>query len=144
MYVYMLIVIVPHIMNTMFVQVQTFGPPSEERAHGSVSMKTYYKYFVAGGGYILLAFSVFIFIVAEVYHTVLVVVQSWIYDIPINFLQGSVVVTDWWISDWFVRYNIYIPYCPVLEHIYLYCLQTFSFLFFTGQVVLCSRTLRTL
>ena len=29
-------------------------------------MKTYYKYFVAGGGYALLAFSVFVFIIAEV------------------------------------------------------------------------------
>ena len=61
----------------MFLQIQTFGPPSEERAHGSVSMKTYYRYFVAGGGYILLAFSVAIFIIAEVHlYTIQVVFQS--------------------------------------------------------------------
>ena len=52
----------------MLLQVQTFGPPAEERAHGSVSMKTYYNYFVAGGGYVLLVFSVFIFIIGEVRH----------------------------------------------------------------------------
>ena len=56
-------------LYTMLLQVQTFGPPAEERAHGSVSMKTYYKYFVAGGGYILLAFSVFVFIIGEVRHS---------------------------------------------------------------------------
>ena len=66
---------------TMFLPFQTFGPPSEERAHGSVSMKTYYRYFVAGGGYLLLAFSVFIFIIAEVQslYTILIVIilQIW-------------------------------------------------------------------
>ena len=55
-----------HACHLLYVQPQTFGPPAEEKAHGSVSMKTYYKYFVAGGGYVLLAFTVFIFIIAEV------------------------------------------------------------------------------
>ena len=26
--------------------------PAEEHAHGNISVKTYFKYFVAGGGYI--------------------------------------------------------------------------------------------
>ncbi len=39
------------------------GPPSEERAHGTVSMKTYYKYFRAGGNFLFL-FAIFVFLLA--------------------------------------------------------------------------------
>ena len=39
------------------------GPPSEERAHGTVSMKTYYRYFSAGGNFLFL-FAIFVFLLA--------------------------------------------------------------------------------
>ena len=42
------------------------GPPSEERAHGNVSMKTYYGFFRAGGNFLFIAFVVIILIVSEV------------------------------------------------------------------------------
>ena len=42
------------------------GPPSEERAHGTVSLKTYYKYFRAGGNCLFLLVFVVILFVAEV------------------------------------------------------------------------------
>ena len=51
----------------MFISTQTIGPPAEETAHGSVSMKTYFQYFVAGGGYVLTVFLAFIILIAEVH-----------------------------------------------------------------------------
>ena len=41
--------------------------PQEDKAHGSVSLKTYCLYFIAGGGYALLPFLVFLFLLAEVH-----------------------------------------------------------------------------
>ena len=40
--------------------------PEEEKAHGSVSMATYYRYFLAGGTHIFLFFVTIIFIIGEV------------------------------------------------------------------------------
>ena len=42
------------------------GPPSEERAHGTVSMKTYYKYFRAGGNCLFLFTILVVLFAAEV------------------------------------------------------------------------------
>ncbi|XP_064381882.1 ATP-binding cassette sub-family C member 4-like isoform X1 [Halichondria panicea] len=54
------------------------GPPSEERAHGTVSMKTYYKYFRAGGNFLFLSVILVIIFAAE----------------------GGVVLSDWWLTSW--------------------------------------------
>ena len=40
--------------------------PNEERAHGTVSVKTYAQYFIAGGGYFFTILVVAIFILSEV------------------------------------------------------------------------------
>ena len=40
--------------------------PEEEKAHGSISMGTYYRYFLAGGTYIFLFIVTIIFIMGEV------------------------------------------------------------------------------
>ena len=40
--------------------------PDEERAHGTISMKTYYQYFKAGGGYIFTIVVLALTIIAEV------------------------------------------------------------------------------
>ena len=40
--------------------------PNEERAHGTVSVKTYAQYFIAGGGYFFTFFVIAIFVVSEV------------------------------------------------------------------------------
>ena len=40
--------------------------PAEERAHGRISMKTYYHYFKAGGGYVFTFIVLVIFILCEV------------------------------------------------------------------------------
>jgi hypothetical protein len=55
-----------------------YGPPPEEKGHGTISFKTYYHYFRAGGGFLLLTAVLIVFILGEV----------------------SVVVSDWWLSDW--------------------------------------------
>ena len=47
-------------------QAQTFAPPAEEKAHGSVSMKTYFRFFVAGCGYVLLIVLSLLFVIAQV------------------------------------------------------------------------------
>ena len=40
--------------------------PDEERAHGTISMKTYYQYFKAGGGHVFTAVVLLVFIITEV------------------------------------------------------------------------------
>ena len=40
--------------------------PQEDKAHGSVSLRTYCLYFIAGGGYTLLPFLMVVFLLAEV------------------------------------------------------------------------------
>ena len=40
--------------------------PPEERAHGTVSGKTYFRYFTAGGGYVFTAIIILIIILTEV------------------------------------------------------------------------------
>ncbi|XP_019850009.1 PREDICTED: multidrug resistance-associated protein 4-like isoform X2 [Amphimedon queenslandica] len=52
--------------------------PAEERAHGTISLKTYVNYFVAGGGYAFNFIILSLFILTE----------------------ANLVVADWWISDW--------------------------------------------
>ncbi|XP_065919884.1 ATP-binding cassette sub-family C member 4-like isoform X2 [Dysidea avara] len=52
--------------------------PEEERAHGTISNKTYFKYIKEGGNTFITIIFVFIFIAAEI----------------------SVVVADWWLSRW--------------------------------------------
>lgn len=39
---------------------------AEERAHGIVSLKTYFHYFIAGGGYIFTSVVVIMLLLAEV------------------------------------------------------------------------------
>ena len=41
-------------------------PPEEERAHGRITMKTYYKYFTTERGHLFALLMVIIFILAEV------------------------------------------------------------------------------
>ncbi|XP_065919842.1 ATP-binding cassette sub-family C member 4-like isoform X2 [Dysidea avara] len=52
--------------------------PEEERAHGTISSKTYYMYLREGAGNLFLLFFVFIFLLGEV----------------------VVVAADWWLSNW--------------------------------------------
>ena len=40
--------------------------PPEDKAHGSVTMMTYVRYFMAGGGYFLLLFVMVVFVLGEV------------------------------------------------------------------------------
>ena len=54
--------------------VHEMSVPNEERAHGTVSVKTYAQYFIAGGGYFFTILVIAIFIFSEVclhnYHIV--------------------------------------------------------------------------
>ena len=52
--------------NNYLQQDKLYGPPPEERGHGTVSLKTYYHYFRAGGGYGWLSAVIFVFILGEV------------------------------------------------------------------------------
>ena len=42
------------------------GQPAEERAHGRITMKTYYRYFTTEGGHLLTLLTLVVFIAAEV------------------------------------------------------------------------------
>ena len=54
----------------LFLSMQPAAPasvmPQEDKAHGSVSLRTYCLYFIAGGGYVLLPFLMVVFLLAEV------------------------------------------------------------------------------
>ena len=47
-------------------QEQLYGPPPEEKGHGTISLKTYFHYFRAGGGYLLLTVVCLVFLLGEV------------------------------------------------------------------------------
>ena len=40
--------------------------PLEDKVQGSVTFRTYYKYFIAGGGYVLNCILILFFLMAEV------------------------------------------------------------------------------
>lgn len=44
----------------------TSSNTEEERSHGTISMKTYYQYFKAGGGYLFTLLVILVFLSAEV------------------------------------------------------------------------------
>ena len=46
--------------------VQGQQPPAEERAHGSISMKTYYRYLTTQRGHLLTLLVIVVFIAGEV------------------------------------------------------------------------------
>ena len=46
--------------------VHEMSVPNEERAHGTVSVKTYAQYFIAGGGYFFTILVIAVFIFSEV------------------------------------------------------------------------------
>lgn len=64
----------PHIRYpieaTYLIPFQTLAnaPPAEEKAHGSITMATYYCYFRAGGSYLFLLLIFVVFIMGEVCH----------------------------------------------------------------------------
>lgn len=67
------------IQNGVEIPVQTFeAPPEEESTGGTVSVKTYAKYFMSGGSYWLPLVVLIMFLIAEC----------------------SIITTDWWIADW--------------------------------------------
>ena len=67
-------------------------------------MATYYRYFRAGGNYLVLAIVLVVFLMGEVCVCVCVCVcfvqvmqLCKCHTLP---LQASIVVSDWWLSDW--------------------------------------------
>ena len=52
-----------HVLPT---QEQLYGPPPEERGHNRISMATYYRYFRAGGSYLVLTTVLLVFLLGEV------------------------------------------------------------------------------
>ena len=80
-------------------QFQLYGPPPEEKSHGTVSLSTYYHYFRTGGGFGLLATVITVFLLGEVFSAGF---TSLIYSDchTCHYPQITVVVFDWWLSDW--------------------------------------------
>ena len=52
----------------------------EDKASGSVTLMTYVRYLLAGGGYLLTLFTLVVFLMGEV----------------------SIIVTDLWLAEWWV------------------------------------------
>ena len=91
------------------------APPPEEKGHGRISLATYYHYFRAGGSYLILISLFILFLMGEVSLSVFVSLSlslslslsvSLCLSLPLSQLlshstvQASVVVSDWWLSDW--------------------------------------------
>ena len=57
--------------------------PLEDKVQGSVTFRTYYKYFIAGGGYVLNCILILFFLMAEVRG----IDHDYVYSVP----QESVV-----------------------------------------------------
>ena len=78
--------------------------PLEDKAQGSVTFRTYYNYFRAGGGYVVNLILAVVFLMTEVRGVIAVI--SWVVcnDIVTCVLcsvaQGSIVVSDWYLSEW--------------------------------------------
>ena len=58
---------ITYIFDLSSPQHYTNAPVAEEKAHGRISMATYYRYFKAGGNYLLLAIVLIVFLMGEVY-----------------------------------------------------------------------------
>ena len=112
-------------------QEQLYGPPPEEKSHGRISLATYYRYFRAGGSYLVLTTVLLVFLLGEVKqlhskgHYIVVAVSSdrsssclhchpFSLSLPLLYSsssssssspQGSVVLSDWWISDWYMHHT---------------------------------------
>ena len=114
-------------------QEQLYGPPPEERGHSRISLATYYRYFRAGGSYLVLTTVLLVFLLGEVKrlhsegHCIVVADRSSsclpCHPLSVSLFysssyssssstssssfssssspQGSVVLSDWWISDWY-------------------------------------------
>ena len=69
--------------------------PEEERAHGTISNKTYYIYLRQGASALVILLFVILFFFTEVS------IQH-LADIIINVssMQINIVVADWWLSNW--------------------------------------------
>lgn len=50
----------------LLAQEALYGPPAEEKGHGSISLATYYRYFRAGGNYLVLIAVFTVFLLGEV------------------------------------------------------------------------------
>lgn len=76
-----------------FLQDTTYELPPEEKAHGSVTMATYYNYFLAGGNYLFLLATVVIFILGEVY------IFQWAKTMTMHVLVCSGLHCGWVVSQ---------------------------------------------
>ena len=55
-----------HFKMVSCLQEQLYGPPPEEKSHGRISLATYYRYFRAGGSYLVLTIVLLVFLLGEV------------------------------------------------------------------------------
>ena len=69
--------------------------PEEERAHGTVSFRTYYEYFKTGGGYVFTLFVFGLLALAEVCTRMCALYKYYVEQVN-NFFA------DWWIADWYI------------------------------------------
>ena len=100
-------------------------PPEEERAHGRITMKTYYKYFTTERGHLFTLLMVVTFILAEVReHTCSLVLCTWIMDQSCAYLLPCV---QYAVSCIFITlcavcgYAVVAFFCvPVTKTVFLY------------------------
>ena len=58
--------------------IQSQQPTAEERAHGTISMKTYYQYLTTDRGHVLTLIVIVLFILGEVSHIILFVTSQYL------------------------------------------------------------------
>ena len=61
--------------------IQSQQPTAEERAHGTISMKTYYQYLTTDRGHLLTLIVIVLFILGEVSHIILFLSSQFLYSV---------------------------------------------------------------
>ena len=78
--------------------------PLEDKAQGSVTFRTYYKFFIAGGGYVVNLILVIAFLMTEVRgidcSLLLSLCEMCLVCVVCSVVQASIVVSDWFLSEW--------------------------------------------
>ena len=87
----------------------------EDAGQGGITLKTYYKYFLLGSGYVLFATMCALFLVSQVSNgqcssEIFCVNTLYLIDSFITMcicgndfahsMQANIVVADWWLSEW--------------------------------------------
>ena len=89
----------------IFCQVEEQTATQEDKAQGSITMASYYRYFRAGANCFVLFIVLLIFIMGEVSIECCKLCEDSVVtcmECTVLHIQGSIIAADWWLVDWYV------------------------------------------